>query len=89
MALLVRGGRGGDEGLARTHVRYLRKTWRNRGKNEVRPGVWHLRILRRSELEQMAAHGDCDGFGSIGRSEFCEHSPDVLLDRIQGDAQLF
>ena len=34
-----RGGRGGDEGLARTRGGYLRKTWRNRGKNEVRPGA--------------------------------------------------
>ena len=37
-----RGGRGGDEGLARTRGGYLRKTWRNRGKNEVSPGAWHL-----------------------------------------------
>jgi hypothetical protein len=33
------GGRGGDEGLARTRGGYLRKTWRNRVKNEVRPGA--------------------------------------------------
>ena len=41
-----RGGRGGDEGLARTRGGYLRKTWRNRGKNEVRPGAWPHRFLR-------------------------------------------
>ena len=41
-----RGGRGGDEGLARTRGGYLRKTWRNRGKNEVRPGAWHHRFCR-------------------------------------------
>ena len=40
--IFVRGEGGGDEGLARTHGRYLRKTWRNRGKNEVRPGAWPL-----------------------------------------------
>ena len=40
-----RGGRGGDEGLARTRGGYLRKTWRNRGKNEVRPGALSPQIL--------------------------------------------
>ena len=35
--IFLRGGRGGDEGLARTRGGYLHKTWRNRGKNEVRP----------------------------------------------------
>ena len=27
---------------SRTRGGYLRKTWRNRGKHEVRPGAWHL-----------------------------------------------
>ena len=40
-----RDGRGGDEGLARRRGGYLRKTWRNRGKNEVRPGAWPLGFL--------------------------------------------
>ena len=35
----MRGGRGGDEGLARTRGGCLHKTWQNRGKNEVRPGA--------------------------------------------------
>ena len=43
-----RGGRGVDEGQARTRGGYLHKTRRNRGKNEVRLGAWHLGFLTRA-----------------------------------------
>ena len=39
------GERGGDEGVRGRRGRYLRKTWRNRGKNEVR-----LRAKRRGTM---------------------------------------
>ena len=60
--IFARGGRGGDEGLARMRGRYLRKTWRNCGKNEVRLGAWHHdygTTIRREDRECIAV-GDAD-----------------------------
>ena len=44
-----RGGRGGDEGLARTRGGYVAETRRGRGKNEFRPGAWHLGLFLETE----------------------------------------
>ena len=48
------GERGGDEGVRGRHGRYLHKTWRNRGKNEVCPGAW--------------SHGFRGLFGGVGQA---------------------
>ena len=61
------GGRGGDEGLARTRGGYLHKTRHNRGKNEVRPGAWPLGFSTTILLETMSGKGSEVGrdFGEI------------------------
>ena len=82
------GGRGGDEGLARTRGGYLRKTWRNRGKNEVRLGAWHLGLLTRLEMDPVA-HGREVARVVVGHLKSGAFPPSLVLGSVWKNGATF